>query len=327
MSNETWKYASDQFLVVTEENLALCGLILTDHLPKLEAATALFPAFGPVFTITETIVSLWNSNQIDIENADAGVFSKTLLLNGKLDSLTHKPDDETNSILDVWDLTIRTAVAYGGGTYGYLLPHGRETLTAGGIPERIDALESFQARLLEQTTHPTLVALATPVAAFRDQVIALRDEQLGKKSDATNARDAQEELRVAACQQMYETCGVAMGVWKVTPERVATLWSMALLRSPVQHVPAAPGLPIWVPAARTLTVAELPAEATRLAAWRQGPGSAPEELLIGEPGALTLTIPAEITFDTGDLYQLWVTALNSRGQSTPSPVVTWTATP
>ena len=126
---------------------------------------------------------------------------------------------------------------------------------------------------------------------------------------------------------MYSTCGLAMQVWKVTPERVVTLWNPTLLRAGTQSLPAAPALPVWAPEARTLTVAELPAAATRLTAWRQGPGGAPEELATGEPGELTITIPAEFTFDAGDLYQLWLTGLNGRGQSDPSPVVTWTAPP
>jgi hypothetical protein len=70
----------------------------------------------------------------------------------------------------------------------------------------------------------------------------------------------------------------------------------------------------------------MPAGATRLAAWRQGPGGTPEQLAVGEPGALEVMVPAGVTFDVGDLYQLWLRALNSKGQSQPGPIQNWTAT-
>ncbi len=65
--------------------------------------------------------------------------------------------------------------------------------------------------------------------------------------------------------------------------------------------------------------------ATRLVAWRLGPGGAPEQLATGEFEALEVAISADITFTPGSLYQLWVTAKNGRGQSEPSPAVSWTA--
>ena len=51
----------------------------------------------------------------------------------------------------------------------------------------------------------------------------------------------------------------------------------------------------------------------------------PEQLAIGATGALEVIIPATITFDAGDLYQLWLQARNSRGSSAPGPMQSWTA--
>ena len=64
--------------------------------------------------------------------------------------------------------------------------------------------------------------------------------------------------------------------------------------------------------------------ATRLEAWRVGPGGMPELLLTAAPGATAIIIPATITFTPGSLYQLWLCAVNSRGRSTPGPVQNWT---
>ena len=43
----------------------------------------------------------------------------------------------------------------------------------------------------------------------------------------------------------------------------------------------------------------------------------PELLAVGEKGALEVLIPANITFDPGELYQLWLRARNSNGSSEP----------
>jgi hypothetical protein len=51
-----------------------------------------------------------------------------------------------------------------------------------------------------------------------------------------------------------------------------------------------------------------------------------EQLAIGETGALFVEIPASITFDAGDLYQLWLQARNSRGSSEAGPKQNWVAT-
>jgi hypothetical protein len=106
---------------------------------------------------------------------------------------------------------------------------------------------------------------------------------------------------------------------------VDTLWDVNLLRSTTVGPPAAPTDTTWTPASRSLTTTVLPAGATRLEAWRVGPGGMPELLLTAGPGATSIIIPATITFTPGQLYQLWLVALNSRGRSAPGPVQNWTA--
>ena len=135
-----------------------------------------------------------------------------------------------------------------------------------------------------------------------------------------------EAVRLLFCGKFYKMIGVAMGVWEQQPELVDTVWDVNMLRDPAQVIPAAPALPVWDPANRTLTVLALPEGATRLEFWREGPGGMPELLALGEKGALSVQIAAAITFDVGDLYQLWFQARNSRGSSPAGPKVNWLAT-
>ncbi len=65
--------------------------------------------------------------------------------------------------------------------------------------------------------------------------------------------------------------------------------------------------------------------ATRLEAWRVGPGSMPELLLTAGPDTTAIIIPATITFIPGELYQLWRVAINGKGRSAAGPVRNWTA--
>jgi hypothetical protein len=87
----------------------------------------------------------------------------------------------------------------------------------------------------------------------------------------------------------------------------------------------APADTTWDPATRTLSTTAMPEGATRLEAWRVGPGAMPELLLTAGPGITAIGIPATITFTPGGLYQLWLVALNSKGKSPAGPVQNWTA--
>lgn len=69
----------------------------------------------------------------------------------------------------------------------------------------------------------------------------------------------------------------------------------------------------------------MPAGASRREVCREGPGGAPELLIIGSRGALSVQIPANITFDIGNLYQLWMQSRNGKGSSAPGPKVSWLA--
>lgn len=110
-----------------------------------------------------------------------------------------------------------------------------------------------------------------------------------------------------------------------TPLQVDDLFDVNLLRDPALAAPEPPADTLWNYPARTLSTTAMPASATRLEAWRLGPGGAPERLAVGEADEPAVAIPSMYTFDAGETYDLWLTARNSKGTSAPGPVTVWTA--
>ena len=325
MPDEPSKYATNQFDVVTAESYTLMSEILADARPRLATAAAANPTFNAPLGVLDSAIAAWEVGETAIANAEANLPARTLAFEDKLESLTRKPDADTNSLIETWDVAIRGQVAYQGATYTLLLPQGRETITRGTYDARLDAGRDFGVRLSAQTTKPVLVTLGTTVTTFYNAARALRTLQTGAKSALDDARVQQEFLRKLAAAALINMVGVGLQVWKDSVAMVDTLFSIALLRGGAQEIPAAPADTSWTPATRRLATTALPTGATRLEAWREGPGGMPEQLAIGAVGALEVIIPAIITFDVGDLYQLWLQARNSRGTSAPGPKQSWTA--
>jgi hypothetical protein len=325
MPQEPSKYAENQFDSATRNRFPLMSEILVDTRPRLAAAATANAAFTPALDALDSAIAAWEVGETAIANAEANLPARTFAFEDKLDSLTRKPDADTNSLLETWDTTIRGQVAYQGPTYMLLLPQGRETLTAGSYDARLDAGRDVGIRLSQQVTKPVLVTLGTTVTTFYNAARVLRTSQITAKGALDDARVQQEFLRKIAAAALINMVGVGLQVWKDTPALVDTLFSVALLRGGTQDVPAAPVDTLWTPAQRRLSTTVMPEGATRLEAWREGPGGMPEQLAIGEPGALEVIIPAIITFDAGDLYQLWLQSRNSRGTSAPGPKQNWTA--
>ena len=319
------KYAENQILSATVGSFPLMSELLADTLPRATTATTGIAAFAPVIGGLSGVSSQWTAGETLIANAEAALPGTTLAFDDKMDSLTRKPDADTASPLEVWDTTIRGQVAYQGPTYVTLLPNGRETLTDGTREEQLDALRDFGIRLAAQVAKPVLVTLGATVTTFANAARALRTNQTNAKGALENARLAQENIRISAAGVIYALIGQGMVTWSSTPLRVDTLWDVNILRNAPQQVPAAPLVTTWTVATRTLSTTALPPGATRLEAWRVGPGSMPELLLTAGPGATAIVIPATITFTPGGLYQLWLVALNSKGKSPAGPVQNWTA--
>ena len=325
MPAELSKYASNQFESATERTNPLMSEILSDTLPRLTLAAASRPPLAPALTALTTAGNNWNTGETNLANSEAALLSGTAAVTDKLLSVTRKPDLDTNSPLESWDSIIRGQVAYQGTTYTLLLPRGRETLTAGGIEEQLDALRDFGIRLSNQATKPTLVSLGATVTTFSNAARTLRNTQMAAKASLDAMRESQEALRIAAAIELYNMVGLGISVFKATPDQVDTLFDVSLLRDSVQEVPGPPADTFWAPAIRTLSTTALPAGATRLEAWREGPGGMPELLAVGGRDAVSVVIPANITFDVGELYQLWFQARNSKGSSAAGPKVSWTA--
>ena len=325
MPAEPSKYAENQFEVATRSRDALMSEVSFDVKPRIAAAAAAHPGLVPIRDALLSLDAAWSGAESAVANAGAGQISATFAFHDKITSLTRKPDADTNSPLDIWDLTIGGQVAFGGATYLYLLPHGRETLTLGSYEQRLDAIRDFGLRLAEQTAKPVLVALGATVTTFYNQAHALRDFQATRKTALDNARTDQEAVRLLLAAGLYKMVGDGIGIWSATPLKVDSLFDVNMLRNPAQTIPAPPADTVWTPGTRTLSCTALPEGATRLEAWREGPGGTPELLAVGETGALSITIPATITFDPGDLYQLWLVARNSKGTSEPGPKQSWLA--
>ena len=319
------KYAENQFTSATFQRYPLMSEILADTVPRASTATAGDGNFNDVMGDLSNAAIQWSSGESDIANAEAAQPGTTLAFDDKMAALTRKPDADTSSLLESWDTTIRGQVAYQGPTYVTLLPQGRETLTLGTREQQLDALRDFGIRLTAQSAKPDLVTLGDTVTTFSNAASALRQAQTGAKSTLEVARQNQEALRISAANALYALIGQGMVSWSANPSQVDTLWDVNILRNASQQVPDAPLDTTWEPATRTLSTTVLPPGATRLEAWRVGPGAMPELLLTAGPGTMEIIIPATLTFTPGSLYQLWLVALNSKGKSAPGPVQSWTA--
>lgn len=326
MAQTPSKYAENQFDSATVGRDTLMSEILADTRPRLATAAAGNALFNPPLALLDSAIAAWEAGETRIANAEAAQLGATLAFQDKMDSLARKPDADTNSPLETWDVTIRGQVAFQGPTYLLLLPQGRETLTAGTYDARLDAGRDFGVRLSQQTTKQVLVDLGVVVSAFYTSARNLRTAQNTAKSVLDDARVDQEPLRLAAAAALYNMVGVGMSVWRETPLLVDTLFDIGLLRGPLQEIPAAPADTTWTPGTLTLSTTALPSGATRLEMWRQAPGGMPEQLAIGEVNALSVVVPEGITFETGVTYELWLQARNSRGSSGPGPKQQWTAT-
>ncbi|MES2658640.1 MAG: hypothetical protein V4689_08475 [Verrucomicrobiota bacterium] len=319
------KFAINPFLHSTRKRFPLMDEILADTGPRATVATAGDTSFTAILAELAAATTAWNSGATVIANAEAALGGLTLAFDDWMEGLRRQPDADTASLLEQWDSAIRAQVSYRGPVYRGLLPDGRRTLTHGSPEEQIDALRDFGIRLTAQTSRPVLVALGTTVTAFSTTARSRRTAQTTAKAALETARAAQEHHRLRAAEALYGLLGQGIATWRADPSRVDTLWDVNFLRRGRQHLPAAPAATTWDPATRTLSTPAMPAAATRLQAWRQGPGSMPELLLTGPSREISITLPANITFSPGGLYQLWLVALNSTGHSTPGPVQSWMA--
>lgn len=325
MPTEPSKYALNQFDTATAGSLPLMSELLANTRPRLATAAAANALFNPPLVLLDTAIALWESGETLVANAEAAQPAATLAFQDKMESITRKPDADTNSLLEQWDVTIRGQVAFQGPTYLLLLPQGRETLTVGTYDARLDAGRDFGIRLSQQTGKQVLIDLGVVVTAFYTSARNLRNAQNTAKSVLDDVRMDQEPLRLLAAAALYNMVGVGMSVWRETPLMVDTLFDVGMLRGTPQEIPAAPANTTWTPGTKTLSTTALPSGATRLEMWRQAPGGMPEQLAIGEVSALAVVVPVGITFETGVTYQLWLQARNSRGSSGPGPKQTWTA--
>ena len=325
MPSELSKYAENQFDSTTRDSASLMSEILADVKPRILAASIAHAELIPARDLLTSMNAAWDAVESILANAEAGQIGATFAFEDKLQSLTRKPNADTNSPLDTWDLTIAGQAAYGSALYKTLLPHGRETLTAGTYLQQLDAIQNFSTRLTNQSAKPVLVTLGATVLAFYNETNALRNTQSTLKTTVDNARTEQEGVRKLCAAALFGMVGLGMWVFRAEPALVDTLFDVNILRDPAQTTPGPPVNTLWTPETRTLSLTVMPNGGTRIEAWREGPGGMPELLAVGVRGAMSVVIPANITFDIGDTYQLWLQTRNSRGSSGPGPKTTWEA--
>ena len=325
MPAEPSKYALNQFDSSTVGRPSLMDEFLADLVPRATAATAGIADFSSVMSELGMLIGAWDGSFAAWTIARNCVPSCTYDFEDKMASLTRPPNANEPSPLETWDATIRTQVAYQGPVYMILLPNGREALTHGTYESRLDTLTNLGTNLALQVTKPVLVTLGTTVTAFANAARTLRTAQTTAKAEVEITRNTLETRRIACANVVYKLTGCGMMVWNATPDLVDTLYDISILRRPVKDPPDAPADTTWTPATRTLSTLAMPARATRLQAWRIAPGGMPEMLHTGISGETFVTIPNTITWTSGELYQLWLLALNGSGESVPGPVQTWTA--
>ena len=325
MNDEPSKYAENQFHSATRGRPTLMTECIAYTKPRIAAAALLHPGLVAVHNAFLSAAAAWDAADSVVANAEAGQTSATFAFESKITSLTRKPDDETNSPLESWDNIIVSQVAVGGTTYRYLLPNGRETITVGSYEQRLKAIEDFSVRLKEQTAKPQLVTLGGTVATFWTDAVAKRDFQANRKSALDTGRIDLDGAHDLVAGALFGMVGASMTVWSATPAMVDSLFDVNLLLNPAQVIPEPPIDTTWTPATRTMSTTAMPVGATSIEAWREGPGGMPERLALGERGALEIVIPANITFDPGDMYQLWLQGRNSKGTSAPGPKQSWEA--
>ena len=325
MPTEPSKYAENQFDSATRDNASLMSEILADVMPRIVPAAAAHAELIPARDLLISMNAAWDAVDTLLANGEAGQIGATFAFEDKLRSLTRRPNADTNSPLESWDLVIGGQTAFGSALYKTLLPRGRETITTGTYVQQLDAIHDFSLRLTAQVAKPVLVTLGGTVLAFYNAALALRNAQNTLKTSVENFRTDQEGVRKLCAAALFGMVGLGEWVFRNTPLLVDTLFDVNILRQPAQFVPGPPADTLWTPATRTLSSTAFPAGGTRFEAWREGPGGMPELLAVGERGALSVVIPANITFNVGDIYQLWMQTRNSRGSSGPGPKTTWEA--
>lgn len=204
--------------------------ILADTVPRASAVTAGLASFTPAMTSLLAAASAWDAGETLLTNAEAALPGASFAFADKMAARTRKPDADTSSLLEIWDTTLRSQVAYRGPVYRMLLPHGRTALTRGSPEEQLAAQHDLGVRLTAQTSRPVLVALGAAVTAFSDAARALRTAQIRAKSALETARLAQESHRVVAAGALYGLIGQGMATWCMNPAQVDTLWNVNLLR-------------------------------------------------------------------------------------------------
>ena len=325
MSATLSHFASNQIEVATRDNNNLLSMLAEDLMPKVLSATIPHPEFLPVYGELLSYDAAWEAVDVILVNKEAARVGKTAIFEDAMEGISRKPNIDTNSPLESWDNVLIGVYAYGSPKYKEIMFRGREALTVGTYVDRLKALDGFHKRLAGETTKAALVALGVTVKAYYEVLADKRDKQNTAKAAVDTARTDKEAIRLIFCAKIFKMLGVGMQVFCEEPEKVDTLWDVNIIREVPQVVPGPPVDSTWNAGSLSMGATALPEGATGFELWRQGEGGMPERLAVGARGELSVAVPAEVTFDSGEVYEIWLQARNGKGSSIPGPKTSWTA--
>ena len=220
MSDETWKYLTNQFTTTTDGSYKRANILNNDHMSKLTAENAdadiaaLETRTQPLSTAYGTAYTAWVS-------AKATYKGHTQLYDSLLDNLSSQKIKE-------WDIQIQGTYLEGTPEYTMILPDRRGPFQNGGKDDRLSEVQALADRLL---SYPALAATQADVAAYATSMQTARDDQQQKEELVAMASDTLEQARLELCTMMYGNLGALMDKYRETPNVIENFWQLDLIRT------------------------------------------------------------------------------------------------
>ena len=223
MADLSWRYASNQFLRVTERRRPLMLKIGADHTARLAARVG-SPADADIQTCLDRVQPLFDAFQLAMVTFD--VVSGTR--KGQTDVLEDLLDELSGERVKRWDVTVQNVYLQGTPQYTQIFPNGRRPFQNGGRDQRILAVQTLAQRL---AAFPDFASLQSTVEAFHASLESARNTQQGSEAEISAASDAAESARVALAVAMFANVGRLMEKHAADPDRLGDYFEVALLRT------------------------------------------------------------------------------------------------
>ncbi|MEZ6114120.1 MAG: hypothetical protein R3C99_24380 [Pirellulaceae bacterium] len=223
MADLSWRYASNQFLRVTERRRPLMLKIGADHTARLASRLG-SPADADIQACLDRVQPLFDTFQLAMVTFD--VVSGTR--KGQTDVLEELLDELSGERVRRWDITVQNVYLDGTPQYTQIFPNGRGPFQQGARDQRILAVQTLAQRL---AAFPDFASLQSTVEAFHASLESARNTQQGTEAEISAASDAAEAARVALAVAMYANVGRLMEKHAADPDRLGDYFEVALLRT------------------------------------------------------------------------------------------------